>query len=95
MSSFEINCTVEGAAPDNLTHDCGATKNLTWSANGTHSGLSFYLINSQLNNLIPRYIFAKPKSTKLLKFIFSSGSSTSAKVRIKYNVDGVLTIRDE
>ena len=95
MSSFEINCTVEGAAPDNLTHDCGTTKNLTWSGNGTHSGLSFYLINSQLNNLTPKYIFTKPKSTKLLKFIFSSGSSTSAKVRIKYNVDGVLTIRDE
>jgi hypothetical protein len=99
MSSFEINCTVEGAAPDNLSHECGATKNLTWSGNGTHSGLSFYLIRTQLSDLKPSYVFKIPKVLKLLKFIFTPISpnigSTKVKVRVKYNVDGVLRILDE
>ena len=69
MSSFEINCTVAGAAPDNLSHECGATKSLTWTGNGTHSGLSFYLIRTQLSDLKQSYVFKTPKLLKLLKFI--------------------------
>jgi hypothetical protein len=99
MSSFEINCTVEGAAPDNLSHECGVTKNRTWTGNGTHGGLSFYLIRTQLSNLKPSYTYKIPKVLKLLKFIFTPISpnigSTNVKVRVKYNVDGVLTILDE
>ena len=99
MSSFEINCTVEGAAPDNLSHECGVTKNRTWTGNGTHGGLSFYLIRTQLSNLKPTYVYQIPKVLKLLKFIFTPISpnvgSTNVKVRVKYNVDGVLTILDE
>jgi len=99
MSSFEINCTVAGEAPDNLSHECGVTKSLTWTGNGTHSGLSFYLIRTQLSNLRPTYVFKVPKVLKLLKFIFTpiapNIGSTKVKVRIKYNVDGVLTILDE
>ena len=99
MSSFEINCTVEGAAPDNLSHECGVTKNRTWTGNGTHGGLSFYLIRTQLSNLKPTYTYKVPKVLKLLKFIFTPISpnvgSTNVKVRVKYNVDGVLRILDE
>ena len=94
-SSFDINCTVEGAAPDNLNHECGESKYISWTGNGTHSGLSFYLIHSQLSNLTPSFNLTKPKSTKLLKFTFTSNSSTSAKVRVKYNIDGILTVRDQ
>ena len=99
MSSFEINCTVAGAAPDNLSHECGVTKSLTWTGNGTHGGLSFYLIRTQLSNLRPTYVFKVPKVLKLLKFIFTpiapNIGSTKVKVRVKYNVDGVLKILDE
>ena len=99
MSSFEINCTVSGETPDNLSHECGVTKSLTWTGNGTHSGLSFYLIRSQLSDLKPSYVYKIPKVSKLLKFIFTPISpnigSTKVKVRVKYNVDGVLTILDE
>jgi hypothetical protein len=99
MSSFEINCTVEGGAPDNLSHECGVIKNLTWTGNGTHGGLSFYLIRTQLSDLKSSYVFKIPKVLKLLKFIFTPISpnigSTKVKVRVKYNVDGVLKILDE
>jgi hypothetical protein len=99
MSSFEINCTVAGEAPDNLSHECGVTKSLTWSGNGTHSGLSFYLLRSQLSDLKLTYVFKIPKVLKLLKFIFTPISpnigSTKVKVRVKYKVDGVLRILDE
>ena len=99
MSSFEINCTVAGEAPDNLSHECGVTKNLTWTGNGTHSGLSFYLLRSQLPDLKLSYVFKIPKVLKLLKFIFTPISpnigSTKVKVRVKYKVDGVLRILDE
>jgi hypothetical protein len=97
-SSFDIKCTVEGTAPDNLTHECGVTKNLTWTGNGTHPGLSFYLIRSQLTELSPRYAYAKPKATKIIKFAFTPISpnigSSKVKVRVKYNIDGVLTTRE-
>ena len=99
MSSFEINCTVAGEAPDNLSHECGVTKSLTWAGNGTHSGLSFYLLRSQLPDLKLTYVFKIPKVLKLLKFIFTPISpnigSTKVKVRVKYKVDGVLRILDE
>jgi hypothetical protein len=99
MSSFEINCTVEGAAPDNLSHECGVIKNKTWTGNGTHGGLSFYLIRTKLSDLKSTYTYKIPKALKLLKFIFTPISpnigSTNVKVRVKYNVDGVLTILDE
>jgi hypothetical protein len=99
MSSFEINCTVEGAAPDNLSHECGVTKNRTWTGNGTHGGLSFYLLRTKLSDLKSSYTYKVPKVLKLLKFIFTPISpnvgSTNVKVRVKYNVDGVLRILDE
>lgn len=97
-SSFDINCTIEGAAPDNLTHECGVAKNLTWTGNGTHPGLSFNLIRSQLTDLTPRYGYSKAKATKVIKFAFTPVSpnvgSSKVTVRVKYNIDGVLTLRE-
>lgn len=97
-SSFDINCTVEGAAPDNLTHECGVTKNLTWTGNGTHSGLSFNLIRSQLTDLSPKFGYIKAKASKIIKFAFTpinpNIGSSKVTVRVKYNIDGVLTIRE-
>jgi hypothetical protein len=99
MSSFDINCTVEGAAPDNLTHECGVTKNFTWTGNGTHEGLSFYLIRTQLSGLKSTNKYKIPKLLKLLKFTFTPLSPnvglSNVIVRVKYNVDGVLKILNE
>ena len=93
--TFSVDCLISDVA--STTNDCGVQKTLTWSNAGTKSNIQSYFFNyNQLNNLIPVYVFIKPKVKKLFKFTFTPDSNNGSNITININqkINGVYTLVD-
>ena len=92
-SSFSIDCP-SSIKSGSTIHDCGVTKNVSWTSAGTITGTTFFLQYSQLNNVQPILIFLYPHDKKDLKFHFTpvSNNGSTITVYLYQYIDKVYTL---
>lgn len=94
ITGSTFSCITTTATSTSTSYECGVSKNVVWTSNGTITNVqSFFLQYNTFNNLTPVYVFQTPKVKKLLNFTFTpvSNNSSNITVNIKQKINGIFT----